>query len=182
VGIGLDKYLGSHHPIYARVEPRFAQYQLHRMNRKNIVPDCIQAWLVTEFPFSDSVNNLVNQVVYEGKLAYAAGKLMPGEHDSLIFNFTEQELQFCKDNEKQMWTYLIENNLLFVNDKFAIQKFIGEAPFTKGFSSESPGRAVVWLGREIIESYMRKNKDTDLKGLMENNNYQTILNQSGYNP
>ena len=74
----------------------------------------------------------------------------------LIFGFTTDQMKFCRNNESQMWQYLIENNLLFSTDQFIIRKLTGEAPFTQYFSNESPGRAAVWLGFRIVESYMMR--------------------------
>ncbi|NBC83872.1 MAG: hypothetical protein GVY19_10905 [Bacteroidetes bacterium] len=182
IGIGLDKYLGAYEEFYLRMDPPFPEYQRRRMRPENINPDCVQAWLVTEFPYVDSTNNLINNIIYEGQIVYGMEKLMPAIHDTLLFNFTAEQLKFCVNNEKTMWTYLIENKLLFNNDKFMIRKFVGEGPFTKDFSQESPGKAVVWLGREIIKSYMSNNKELTLQDLMQESNYQKILNNSGYNP
>jgi len=82
-----------------------------------------------------------------------------------------------------MWQYLIENDLIFKTDQFTIRKLIGEAPFTSYFSNESPGRAAVWLGFRIIESYMSGNrKENDLGSLMDNVNIQEILEKAKYDP
>jgi hypothetical protein len=64
----------------------------------------------------------------------------------------------------------------------SIKRFIDDAPYTAAFSEESPGRTGVWLGWQIVRSYMKQNKNTKLANLMNNANYQSILNQSGYQP
>lgn len=182
IGIGLDKYLGEEEEFYLRVDPPIPKYQRYRMRPENIRPDCMQAWLVTEFPYHDSINNLINHIIYEGKITYAMERLMPSVHDTLLFSYTQDQLTFCERNEKEMWTYLIENKLLFENDKLLISKFIDEGPFTKDFSRESPGRAAVWLGREIVSAYLKKHKHISLADFMNDSDYQKVLNESGYNP
>lgn len=182
LAIALEMYLGSDEENYLLFDPPFQRYERYTMRRESIVPDCIYAWVSTEFIFNDSVNNLVNHMVYQGKVMYAMDKLLPTLHDTLKFGFTPNQLTFCENNDRQMWTYLIENKLLFIKNEFKINQFINKAPFTKDFSSESPGQAAIWLGREIIRAYMQKNKNIDLLQLMKNDNYQAILNQSGYNP
>ena len=62
-----------------------------------------------------------------------------------------------------MWQYLIEKDLLFSTDQLTIRKLTGEAPFTSYFTNESPGRAAVWIGFRIVESYMVKNPDISLE-------------------
>ena len=85
-------------------------------------------------------------------------------------------------NEKKMWSYLIENKLLFSTDFFTINKFINDGPFTKDFSNESPARAANWIGLQIVNSYRKNNSDVNLEELMKNNNVQEILTLSKYSP
>jgi len=91
-------------------------------------------------------------------------------------------MKFCRNNERLMWQYLIENDLVFKTDHFIIRKLIGEAPFTSYFTNESPGRAAVWIGFRIVESYMAKNRGTKLESLLGNVNIQEILEKARYNP
>lgn len=182
LGIGLDKYLGSKNEIYQLMAPPFPDYFLYRMRPEFIPVDCMKGWLYSEIPFNDSLNNLVNNMIYEGIIAYALQKTMPDTHDTILFGYTPSQLEFCENNEVQMWTYLIENKLLFETNSFMIRQFVGEAPFTKGFSPDSPGKAIQWLGLQIVESYVKKNKLTGLKALTSQHDYLKILNNSGYNP
>ena len=88
--------------------------------------------------------------------------------DEIIFGFTADQMKFCKNNEPHMWQYLVEKDLLFNTDQLTIRKLTGEAPFTGYFTKESPGRAAVWLGFRIVESYMMKNPGVKLEDLMIN--------------
>jgi hypothetical protein len=81
-----------------------------------------------------------------------------------------------------MWTKLIEKKYLFNTDRFTIDKFILEGPYTKDFGRESPARAAVWICYKIVSSYIAGNPEITLPGLMEEKNYLKILNQSSYNP
>jgi hypothetical protein len=63
-----------------------------------------------------------------------------------------------------------------------IRKLTDEAPFTSYFTSESPGRAAVWLGFRIIEAYMMKNPEVSLEALMRETDIQWILEKAKYNP
>jgi len=108
--------------------------------------------------------------------------MLPESPDELIFGFTSDQMKFCRNNEDQMWQYLIENDLLFKTDQFTIRKLTGEAPFTSFFSNESPGRAAVWLGFRIVESYMMKNPGVKLEDLMNNTDVQDLLEKAKYRP
>jgi hypothetical protein len=81
-----------------------------------------------------------------------------------------------------MWQFLVEHNLLFSSEQLTKRKLTGEAPFTSYFSKESPGRAAVWLGFRIIESYMMNNNNTSLADIMKDTDIQGILEKARYNP
>jgi len=91
-------------------------------------------------------------------------------------------MRFCRNNEAQMWQYLIEHDLLFRTDMLTIRKLVGNAPFTSYFTNESPGRAAVWTGFRIVESFMDRNSGVTLSELMDNKDVQLIVEKSRYNP
>jgi uncharacterized protein YjaZ len=108
--------------------------------------------------------------------------MLPEVEDEIIFGFTTRQMEFCRNNESQMWQYMIENDLVFKTDHFIIRKLIGDAPFTSYFTNESPGRAAVWIGFRIVESYMNRNRGTSLESLMNDINIQQILEKAKYDP
>jgi hypothetical protein len=108
--------------------------------------------------------------------------MIPEGPDTLKWGFSARDLNFCLSNEKSIWTSLIENKYLFSTDRFTIDKFILEGPFTKDFGRESPARAAVWIGYRIVSAYMEKNDHVSLPELMEERDYMKVLNQSAYNP
>lgn len=183
LGIGLDRYLGADCDYYPQLE--IYKYMAARMTRDNIVPDCIYGWCASEWDFSAlnyPADNVLAEIIHDGKLKYFEKCMLPETADEIIFGFTSGQMKFCRNNENQMWQYLIENDLLFKSDKFIIQKLIGEAPFTSYFTNESPGRAAVWLGFRIVESYMIKNPGKKIEGLMKDTDVQEILQKAKYSP
>jgi hypothetical protein len=155
------------------------------MNHWNIVPDCMYGWASSEWSYKDTgypVDNVLSEMVHEGKLLYFVRCMLPETDDNIIFGFTVDQMKFCKNNEDQMWQYLIENNLLFKTEQLTKRKLTGEAPFTSYFSKESPGRAAVWIGFRIVESYMRKTRENSLEDLMRNTDIQGILDKARYAP
>jgi hypothetical protein len=155
------------------------------MTPENIVPDCVYGWGSTEWDYAGMkypVDNVMTEMIHYGKLKYYEKCIIPEVSDSLIFGFSGKQLKFCLNNENQMWQYLVENNLLFSTDRFVIRKLTDEAPFTSYFTSESPGRASVWMGFRIVESYMKNNRSVALSDLMNNMDVQTIMEKARYNP
>jgi gliding motility-associated lipoprotein GldB len=180
IGIGIDKYLGEECEFYDRLS--ISNYLQKNMNPHNIPTDALKAWAMTEFIYDNSKDNLVNNMVYQGKLQYFLDVMFPDKSDSLKMGFTANQLRWCITNESQMWNYLIEEKLLFSTDHMTITKHINPAPFTSGYPQDSPGRASVWLGHEIVKAYMKRNPDITLKDLMLNDDYQRILSESRYEP
>ena len=180
LAIGLDKYLGADEEFYSRAG--IYQYLRMNMHPDKIPSDCMRLWTETEFAYDDSVNNLLTNMVYGGKIMYIVKIMLPDDPDSLLWGFTGSQMEFCSANEQQIWTYLVEHKRLFQTDRFTIDKFTREGPFTSEFSGESPARAALWIGYKIVEKYMKKNRNLSLEALMKEDDYQKILTLSGYNP
>lgn len=187
VGIGLDRYLDGSVDYYDRLA--IPKYMQKKMIPEKIPSDVMYALAQTEFPFAtvdqDSIivkNNVISRMIYEGKLLYFVEAMMPRESESLIIGFTPEQIKWCKLNEAQMWAYLIEHKLLFSTDYFTINKLTKDAPFTSYFPQESPGRAANWIGWQIVREYMNANPEISLQQLMNNTDYQQILDDSGYSP
>jgi hypothetical protein len=183
LGISLDRYLGADCQYYPRLN--IYKYIAARMTPENIVPDCIYGWAVSEWEFSSlkyPADNVLAEIIHEGKLKYFEKCLLPDTPDELIFGFTPGQMNFCRKNESQMWQYIVENNLLFSTDQFNIRKLTREAPFTTYFTKESPGRAAVWLGFRIVESYMMNNSGVSIEEMMKNTDVQSLLEKARFSP
>jgi hypothetical protein len=180
IGIGLDKYLGSNVDYYKKLG--LSEYMIHNMHRGKIPSDCMMAWALSDYPYNDSVDNLLSDMIYNGQIMFYVKSMLPHQPDSLIMGFAGDEMNFCLNNEAGMWEYLVENKLLFATDRMTIRKFTGPGPFTKDFTSKSPARAAVWLGWRIVEAYARKNPGIGLEEIMKEQDYHKILTLSEYNP
>jgi len=180
IGIALDKYLGNDCEFYTQLS--WDRYLVKRMHKEMIPIDCMKAYAMMEFEYNDSIDNLINNMVYEGKIAYFIDAMLPNTHDSLKLAYTEKQLYWANKNEEKVWSYFIENKLLFSTKVIDIRKIVGDAPFTSTFSNNSAPRIGVFIGRKIIHSYMNENPEITLKELMNNNNYQQILNKAKYKP
>jgi hypothetical protein len=183
LGISLDRYLGAECNYYTQLG--LYKYQIAKMTPHNVPVDCMYGWGSKEWDYNDieyAHDNVITSMIHEGKLLYFVKCMLPETDDELIFGFSEAQLRFCRNNEGRMWEYLVENNLLFNSEMLTKKKLTGEAPFTSYFSSESPGRAAVWLGFRIVESYMRRNKDVTLEEMMKDNDVQGLLEKARYHP
>jgi len=180
IGISLDNYLGAKCPFYVLLG--LPEYKRQNMYSDKIPTDVLYNWGISEFEFNESKNDLMSNMIYQGKMLYFLDAMFPEEPDYLKFGDKPEKLDWCKKNESVMWTYLIEHRLLFTTDWMNIVRFVGPAPFTSVFTTDSPGRAGAWLGWQIVKKYMKKNSGISLQALMSESDYQKILNDSGYSP
>ena len=180
IGISLDNYLGAKCPFYAMLA--LPEYKRENMRSDKIPTDVLYSWGISEFEFDESKNNLLSNMIYQGKMIYFLDAMFPDEPDYLKIGFQPEKLEWCIKNEPGMWTYLVEHKLLFDTERMNIVRFIGPAPFTSTFTKDSPGRTGVWLGWQIVRKYMNKNPGITLQALMAENDYQKILNESEYSP
>lgn len=180
IGISLDKYLGVDSRFYAQLG--LPAYKRRNMHPEKIVSDLMYAWAVTEWPKNDNGNSLLSQMIHEGKMMYFLDAMLPDLPDTLKIGYTNRQFDYCTKNEASMWTFLAEHKLLFATDRMSIKRFIDDGPYTSAFTDQSPSRTGIWLGWQIVRSYMKQNKNVKLADLMNNNDFQLILNQSGYQP
>ena len=67
-----------------------------------------------------------------------------------------------------MWESILRFQHLYSTDPLVIAKYIGEAPRTSYFPEKAPGKAAVWTGYQIVETYMNKHQESTDSGLIEN--------------
>lgn len=180
LGISLDNYLGSDSRFYTRLA--LNDYKRENMFPGKIPYDAMFAWAFSEFEMDATQENLLSNMIYYGKLLYFLDAVFPDDSDDLKIGYKPEKLKWCKEHEEAMWTYLVENKLLYASDRMTIVRFINPAPFTSTFTAESPGRTGVWIGWQIIRKYMNNNPQTTVAALMQEKDYQKILNESRYAP
>lgn len=181
IGVSLDKYLGRDCEWYKQLSST-PQYKIANMHKLKIPSDLAYAWGVTEFENTGKTTTLLDNMIYQGKLLYFVDALLPKTQDSLKIGYTALQLDWCKKNEAQMWSQLIEHKMLYSNNRMDIVRYTNPSPTTSGFPLESPGRTGVWIGWQIVRQYMQKHPEIKLIDLMQNNDHQQILNDSKYFP
>ena len=152
------------------------------MRKENLAMDAMRGWVQSEWEQDPSQSDLLSQMIYKGKILYLLHNFMPEAPDSILTGYTGSQVKWCESNEKQTWSFFIDQNLLFSNDPQQIAKLIQDGPSTNGFPAGSPGAIGQWIGWKIIDAYMKKNSSITLNQLMMNNDYRKIFNESKYKP
>ena len=180
LAIGLDYFLGKDCSFYKRLNS--PKYMRLKNQSKFILPFCFEAIANNEFSDFNSENNFLSQMIYKGKIMYFLDVILPQLPNADKLRFSQDQLNWCKENESNIWAYFIDHEILYSTDIKKFNSYINYAPFAKGMPKESPGRISYWMGWNIVEAYMNNNKNTTIEQLMENTNPQEILRQSRYKP
>ena len=180
LAIGLDYFLGKDCCFYKRLS--FPEYMRFKNQKKFILPYCFEAIANNEFGAFDRGNDFLSQMIYKGKIMYFLDVMLPQLPKADKLRFSKKQIAWCEENEKNIWAYLIDNEILFSTDVKQFNSYINYSPFAKGMSNKSPGRIAYWLGWKIVDEYMANNTSLTLEKLMQNINAQEILQQSGYKP
>lgn len=177
--ICLDSYLGKNFKYYGE----FAEYQKANLEASQILPDLVSNFFVCRKNKNLQDKTLISEMIYYGKLHYLKDILLPETPNHQKIGYTELQEKFCVENEFQMWSYLVDEKLLYDNNIKNYQRFIEDGPFTKFYleiDRESPGRIGQWLGWQIVKSYMENNEVT-LDQLLKTEP-TVIFNKSKYKP
>jgi Predicted Zn-dependent protease (DUF2268). len=179
LSLSADKYLGSDYLLY---QEYFEDYRLQGMTPERIAPDFLLGFMMANLDFEGDESVLLDRMLYEGKLRYILSKLIPKKKEWEYVGYNKEQNDWCKKHEKLIWHRILEQNQLFTSDFAVTNQYMREAPYTTTLPAESPGRAGVWLGYQIIKSYIKKNPKTTIPQLMELTDYQTLLKDSKYKP
>ena len=180
VGISIEKYLGQDCEFYEWLE--IPKYLRKGMIKEKMAPDVLRAMALTNFTKKRKVDDLINNMVYQGKIRYFVHRMFPDIKDSLLFDYNAEQMLWCKNHEADMWASLVEWKHLFKEDRMMIQKYTGDAPFTSNFGNNSAPRAGEFIGYKIIEAYMKNNDQITFPDLMKETDGRKILAASNYRP
>jgi gliding motility-associated lipoprotein GldB len=177
LSLSIDKYLGADYPLYRDF---FHAGQRRRMERDYVVPDCLTAWLLSEYPFRGDSRVLLERMIYEGKIKYILHQACPQLIPERWMGYTPEEYQWCRRNEKTLWRLMIERKHLYTPDAATTGRYFSPAPSTF-IADEAPGNLGVWMGWQIVAKYMDKTH-TSPENLMNDGDYREILRKSKYKP
>jgi hypothetical protein len=178
--IGLDMFLGRDFEPYRAVG--LPVYMSKRMEQENIIPECARQIALNLAPDNQQLNTLLDFMIMHGKVLYTMDRYLPGTPDSLKIGYTENQVDWCTENEASVWRLLIDQELLYKSDAFINNRFIQDGPFTAGLPEGSPAMLGRYIGWQIVRSYMKRHPETQLNQLFDIADSQQILSKSGYKP
>ncbi len=183
IGIGLDMFLGEDSEFYPALRESIPHYLSRRFTPENIVPRVVETYIRQELlPQNDLDVNLLQHMVYQGKILYMMDQVLPDVADSLKIGYTGQQQEWAAHYERDIWAWFLQEELLYDADYYRIQKYLGEAPFTPelGEGNESAPKLGVFIGWKIVRNYMDRHPEVSLPALLANKDAQQILDESRY--
>ena len=175
--IGLDTYLGKDHRFYSV----FPEYTLKDFEGERVSTDVAQNFAIQIVPPTKD-RTLLGQMIYLGKVMEVAQRMNPSASAEMILNYDKDKLDWAKTNEVEIWKYFMDQKFLYNTDQKLFLRFLQKAPFSKfylEFDNESPGAVGIFIGWNIVQSYLKNNNVTlqellikDTKEIFDNAKYK----------
>lgn len=173
LGFSIDKYMGADYPLYAQF---YYPYQCRSMSPERIVPDCMAFYLLSEYPFPwEWHRTLLDHILHRGKIHWVVAQIVGTETLEEEMGYTQEEGNWCRGQRERIWSHLVESGQLHSTDPMLVRVYLQPAECTYPLGSDSPGEVGVWLGLQIIDEYMAKNKNMTIADLLRETDYRSIL-------
>jgi len=176
--ISLDVYLGKQHRFYAD----YPKYIKENNTKEHLVVDVANA-IINKQVHPSNKRRFIDKMIFEGKKMYLLDLYLPTISDQEKIGYSSDKFNWANANEQQIWMYFIDRKILFSTDSNLNARFLENAPFSKFYMEQdnlSPGKIGVWLGWQIVRSFMEKN-DVSLQELLKMNEDE-IFKKSNYKP
>lgn len=176
--IALNHYLGRDYPPYQYYPSYIRDFKIPEKITYNLT----EAVLRTHYRYEPSDTTLLERIVYEGAVAYAASMTIPTFSEDLYFSFKASQSDWVKASHIEAWQKLIENGALESKDVNLHRSMVAVAPFTSAVSPQSPGGLGRWFGFHIVSLYL-KQRHVSIAHFLDDKMYQRskmVLKQSKY--
>lgn len=184
LGASLDMFLGPEfdYQRYSPGAPIFSNYLVRTYNKDHLVASILRVLLDDLFG-NPSGTRLLDEMIHRGKKLYVLDQLMPHAVDTVKFRTTAAQQTWLVENELNLWTHLLTEDLLYNSRYQDIRKLIEPSPSGAPILPEdSPGEAANYIGYLIVKQFMAQNADLPLSELLVYNDTQEILEKSKYKP
>ena len=174
--LSLDCYLDDE-LLYGNI-PKHISDQMNPDFISNDINELISSRFI-EFPTD---RKFISKIIYHGKLLFLMNKLSDNNASELL-GYDKIKSSWINENEKEVWKYFIENDLLFSTKSSLDYRFLANAPFSKfglSIDYQSPPMVGRWLGFQIVESFSKKSTK-NLIEILAYDNYELYL-ESNYKP
>ena len=156
IGIGLDWFMGSDHPMHAELPPsKFPAFRLARMRPDRLATDALTGWIaVRQQDRIPTAPRTVDMWLFWGQVLHTASRCLPDATPAQLMNWSEEEWQWAVDHERATWTEMQPQERMFSNAPRDVMRWFQEGPFTRvgRVPQGSPDRLGMFLGWRAVEA------------------------------
>lgn len=184
IAVGLQFYLGKEFSIYndpVYISSIAPQYRSKRFSKEYMTAEVFSLLIDDMYPDSSNRLPLIERFIEKGKRIHLLELFLPNKADSILTGYTKAQLNWCNANERSIFNFFAQNNLLYERDLSLTQNFVNEGPFTQGMSEQSPGNIGAFVGWQIVKSYLKKKGAINPDQLMKTS-AKRIFETSSYKP
>jgi hypothetical protein len=184
IAVSLQFYLGKDYSIYndpGYVSSVAPQYRSKRFSKEYMTSDIMTLVIDDLYPDSSNRLPLIERFIEKGKRLYLLQQFLPEKHDTIITSYTKTQLDWCNENERSIFNFFTQQNLLYQRDPSLTQAYTNEGPFTQGMPEQSPGNIGAFTGWQIVKAYLKKKGALKPDELM-NTPAKRIFEESAYRP
>jgi hypothetical protein len=178
LAVGLDFYLGNNNRMTKSVP--FPQYQKDDMTREQLVPNAIKNmsyYHLLKLDTLRSEKDMLSEMIFHGKAHYLAWLAFEDIHDSTLMAWTSKQYTWVQSHQLNIWKEIARQEVLFSKNRSEVQKWFEYGPFTnaENVPQESAPQLGVFMGLQMVKSYMEKHPEIPVSQLLKEDNAQKIL-------
>lgn len=184
IAVSLQFYLGKDFGIYN--DPGYASsvaplYRSRKFSKEYLTTDVFTLVIDDLYPDSSNRLPLIERFIEKGKRLQVLQQFLPNKPDTVLIGYTKAQLNWCADNERSVYNFFTQQNLLYERDLALTQNFTNEGPFTQGMPETSPGNIGAYIGWQIVKAYVKKKGTVTPQELMKTS-AKRIFETSAYKP
>jgi hypothetical protein len=187
VCVGQDMFLGEQFPYYRSIG--VPNYMAPHLRRSYIPVSLFSVIYKSMHPYVSDDKTMLDLMIQRGKEQYFLHKILPHKPDSVLFGFTQIQVEGCAKDEARIYNFFIHENLLYNKQTHDIQPFVNDGPFAKGLEDPTdsvktlPGNVGGWLGYRIVCAYMSQHPKKTLAELLQDPiDAPRFLDEARYKP
>jgi hypothetical protein len=183
IGIGLDMFLGSdfNYKALDPTNPSFSDYLTRSFSREYIVKNVLD--LIIDDIIGEAPGiRMIDFMIHNGKKLYLMGHFLPAVHDTIRYDFSLAQMEWLRQNELEMWSFFLDENLFYETNFSKINKYVNLSPNSPKMPQRAPGRTANFIGLQMVKSYMRRNPQFTLLDLIQMRDSQKLMESSNYKP
>ncbi len=162
--IALNHYLGSDYAGYSH----WPEYMVKNKTPQALPYDIAEALVATSYPYALDGENatLLSKMVYEGVIAHAKLLLVPEATAAGALGYTNDEMKWLADNERNIWQSLVKWQLLYDTSENISDRLIAPSPEVTLTVPSAPGRVGRYIGYRIVEDYLADKPQMKLNDML----------------